>query len=305
VDADSVKGKTMWDFFPQETADRQMANIRKAIDERERKLIEGASIIQGASYWFETLLQPLVNEDGSVDSVLMVATDITERKRVGDALKESEALYRTIFENTGTATVLIEDDLSISMVNNRFSDMARCPKEDIEEKVLLTDFVAPGYVDKIQEYHRIRLIDPEAVPKMYEFKFKALSGEIRDVYVTVALIPGTRRSLASMADITEVKRKEFQIQKQKEMSDNLNLALEHKVKELEQALNHIKKLEGLVPICVGCKKMLPEEKDSKDPAAWVALETYISERSNASFTHGLCPDCIKKMYGNSVKKNHK
>lgn len=73
-------------------------------------------------------------------------------------------------------------------------------------------------------------------------------------------------------------------------------ALTFKIKELEEAIAHIKRLEGLVPICSRCKKMLQENRDSSDPKAWVPLEKYISERSEAEFTHGLCPECIKKMY---------
>lgn len=305
VSAREVSGKTMWDFFPRDAADRQMAAVREVIDTKSKKLVQEETVVRGGNYWFETSLQPLFNDDGSVTSVLMLAMDITDRKIAQDELRNSEALYRTIFENTGTATVIVEEDLTISMVNNKFVEMADCRKDDIEFKRSILEFVDPLYIDKVQEYHRIRLIDPDAVPKMYEFKFKLPSGEVRDAFVTVAIIPGTRRTLASLADVTDIKKKEFEIQKQKEITDNLNLALEHKVRELEDALSHIKKLEGLVPICVGCKKMLSEESDSKDPGSWVPLERYISDRTEASFTHGLCPECVKKMYGNAAKRDNK
>jgi hypothetical protein len=48
---------------------------------------------------------------------------------------------------------------------------------------------------------------------------------------------------------------------------------------------------------MNCKKMRSEGADPKDPDAWMPLEKYISAKTNASFTHGLCPECAKKMSG--------
>jgi CheY-like chemotaxis protein len=59
---------------------------------------------------------------------------------------------------------------------------------------------------------------------------------------------------------------------------------------LQKALDEIKTLSGLIPICASCKKM------RDDTGYWQAVEQYIGQRSNAQFTHGICPDCIKKLY---------
>ncbi|HJV65597.1 MAG TPA: protoglobin domain-containing protein [Geomonas sp.] len=64
--------------------------------------------------------------------------------------------------------------------------------------------------------------------------------------------------------------------------------LEQKVHELESALALVKKLEGVIPICGVCKKI----RDDKE--SWQQLEQYISEHSQALFSHGLCPDCYEK-----------
>ena len=58
--------------------------------------------------------------------------------------------------------------------------------------------------------------------------------------------------------------------------------------ELEEALSQIKTLRGLVPICSYCKKI----RDDKD--YWQQLETYISQRTDAEFSHGVCPECFEK-----------
>jgi len=62
------------------------------------------------------------------------------------------------------------------------------------------------------------------------------------------------------------------------------------VSRLEAALAEIKQLSGLLPICSGCKKIRDDE------GYWQQLEQYFSNHSDVRFTHGVCPDCIKKIY---------
>jgi hypothetical protein len=60
---------------------------------------------------------------------------------------------------------------------------------------------------------------------------------------------------------------------------------------LRDALSQIKTLSGLIPICASCKKI------RDDKGYWNQLETFIQEHSEAEFSHGICPDCMKKLYG--------
>jgi AmiR/NasT family two-component response regulator len=61
-------------------------------------------------------------------------------------------------------------------------------------------------------------------------------------------------------------------------------------KELELALDEVKRLRGILPICANCKKI------RDDQGYWQQIETYIRDHSEADFSHGICPDCIKKRY---------
>lgn len=54
-------------------------------------------------------------------------------------------------------------------------------------------------------------------------------------------------------------------------------------------------IQGLVPICMECKKVRQQSEDSADPAAWKEIETYISQRTDAKFSHGICPDCLEQV----------
>jgi DNA-binding NarL/FixJ family response regulator len=70
----------------------------------------------------------------------------------------------------------------------------------------------------------------------------------------------------------------------------LGVEREQLIAELKEALDNVKTLSGLLPICAGCKKIKDETGD------WQKFETYVSERSDAEFTHCLCPACHKRLY---------
>ncbi|MFH1156963.1 MAG: hypothetical protein V1793_24470 [Pseudomonadota bacterium] len=66
---------------------------------------------------------------------------------------------------------------------------------------------------------------------------------------------------------------------------------ENLIRDLQKALDSIQTLQGLLPICSGCKKI------RDDTGYWNQIETYIEKHSKALFTHSLCPDCLEKLYG--------
>ena len=69
--------------------------------------------------------------------------------------------------------------------------------------------------------------------------------------------------------------------------------------DLQNALQEVKTLSGLLPICAACKKI------RDDKGYWNILEQYISEHSDAEFTHGICPECAQKLYPDYYKKQKK
>ena len=75
----------------------------------------------------------------------------------------------------------------------------------------------------------------------------------------------------------------------------LQQLLGKRVKELEEAAKKIKTLEGLIPICMHCHKIKNDQKQ------WQKLEAYIHQHSDARFSHGLCPDCVKEHYPETAK----
>lgn len=77
----------------------------------------------------------------------------------------------------------------------------------------------------------------------------------------------------------------------------LNVKLNQKNEALETALSQVKQLSGLLPICMHCKRI------RIDAGYWQEVEQYIRDRSNAEFSHGLCPDCLEKFYPDFPKSD--
>ena len=67
--------------------------------------------------------------------------------------------------------------------------------------------------------------------------------------------------------------------------------------ELKETLSKLKQLSGLLPICASCKKI------RDDKGYWNQIESYISDHSEADFTHGICPECMKNLYGISLEED--
>jgi hypothetical protein len=74
--------------------------------------------------------------------------------------------------------------------------------------------------------------------------------------------------------------------------------LRNKINELEQALGHIKKLEGILPICANCKRIRISDTDTRSQQNWMKIECYLSDRTDAKFSHSICPECMQKLYPN-------
>jgi DNA-binding response OmpR family regulator len=76
----------------------------------------------------------------------------------------------------------------------------------------------------------------------------------------------------------------------------LQQALANRVRELEQAMSHIKTLQGILPICMHCHKI----RDDRE--VWLKLEEYIADHTDVMLSHSLCPECMEKYYSDFFKK---
>jgi PAS domain S-box-containing protein len=176
--------------------------------------------------------------------------DITKQKLTEKKLTESENLYRTIFETTGTATVIVEDDKTLSLINAEFEKLTGYRKEDWEGKRTWVDLIDERDRSRVEENHRLRRIDPNVAPRSYEFHLVDSQGNIKNMLSTNSLIPGTNKHVCSVMDITELEEKESELLAKSHNLEDLNTALRVMLKqraedreELEQTLlSNVKEL---------------------------------------------------------------
>ena len=135
---------------------------------------------------------------------VVYARDITQRKEADEAVKSSEQLYRTIFATAGSAMAIVEEDGTVSLVNNEWEKLSGYSTAESLGKKSLT-FIAPSARERIRKYHQKRMEKPHAVPSTYQTLWLTKQGRIKNVIVRVAMIPGTRRRIVSAIDITDLK----------------------------------------------------------------------------------------------------
>ncbi len=150
--------------------------------------------------------------------------------------------------------------------------------EDATAKIAAINWVMPG-LDGLQLCRRIR--ETPALARIYVLLITA-RGSVEDVV----------RGLEAGADDYIIKpfhAAEFRARvRVGERMVRLQDALSDRIGDLEQALEHVQILQGLLPICAYCKRI------RDDTNYWEQLENYLSERSHLEFTHSICPDCYEK-----------
>ncbi len=164
-----------------------------------------------------------------LDQLASIFADAIHRTRTEKAIKESEDLYRTIFETTGNATIIVEQDMAISMVNMECEKLFGYSKEEIVGIKKWDNFIVGEDLYRLREYHCLRRINPDAVPKTYETRVIDRQGNMKDVSITAALIPATKKSIISILDITKHKQAQEELRKSEEkyrtLIDNVNIGI--------------------------------------------------------------------------------
>jgi DNA-binding response OmpR family regulator len=103
------------------------------------------------------------------------------------------------------------------------------------------------------------------------------------------LLARVRTHLGLKASADTVRRKNEELAAGNEELERVNA-------QLRQALDEIKTLRGLLPICANCKKIRLKDADPRKQESWIGLEEYLTRHTEAEFSHGICPECLERYY---------
>jgi len=224
---------------------------------------------------------------------------------------EAELRFRVIFEQAPYGIVIIDTNGKLLEFNEASHRDLGYSREEFA-RLSISDIDPYQSPEEIQDSMREVLEKGEAE---FEVRHRTKAGYIRDVNVITRVVnlSGSRVFQTIWHDITERKQAEKTLGKYSEHLEKLvrertaelgkvntqlqnDIAMrkvaeqerEKLISELQDAMARIKTLSGLLPTCAWCRKV------RDDDGYWKKVETYIEEHSEASFTHGICPECLQK-----------
>lgn len=146
---------------------------------------------------------------------------VIHNQRLTGQLRASEEEFRTLFTQNSAAMVLINSDSTVELVNDAYCQMSGYRKEEVVG-TSWTTHIPSHDLERLKQYHNLRVRDSETAPMKYEFNFYKKDGEERHGLMSVSLIPSSRKIIASFTDITDRKASEIQLQKYAAELDHLN-----------------------------------------------------------------------------------
>ena len=145
--------------------------------------------------------------------------------------KISTELYRSVFEKSGAASIIIEPDMTIVMSNEEFEKLTGYAKHEIEGRMKWSEVVAPEDLEMMSRYHYHRRVPGGQAPAEYECRIINRAGEIRDIFIKVAMLPGGRQSIASFMDITERKQAQKYLEEREVYLSRENVRLKSGIRD--------------------------------------------------------------------------
>lgn len=201
-----------------------------------------------------------------------LAQAIEAQHAANAALRRSEATARAFIESIVESALLLSPDGRIILANNTAVGRLGFPPHELIGRKLSS--LLPG------EFNELRQRQYQTV--MESRQRVAFDDRYHERFLRTELTP----VLDAAGAVIAVAVISFDITERCLMEEHLRRS----VAELEKALADVKTLSGLLPICANCKKI------RDDKGYWSSVEQYLGAHTGAEFSHGLCPDCMQKLY---------
>jgi PAS domain S-box-containing protein len=266
--AEDIAGKTDYELFPAELAEKYVSDDKRIMAAGQLENTEKEYAHEGQTFIVQTVKTPVKDERGETVGILGIFWDITEqkrkeeelrkrfaeleelvsnreaelemvdrqlqreithRRRVKQQLQEMDEMFWTCFENTGTASVMIEENLIIILANREFEKLSGYPREEVEWEKSLTEFLTPDVVENIRKFYLSGIANLDNVLSDYECQFVGRGGSMKELRITAAMVPGAQKAVVSLLDITAANRTVEALQNLQEkyqtLAKNINEAI--------------------------------------------------------------------------------
>jgi PAS domain S-box-containing protein len=171
---------------------------------------------------------PSINESGNTSAEILQSEE---------KLYNSELPYRSLFECTGTAMIVINEDMTVVMANHKLEQITGYTQKEIASGWKWTDVVIDEDLQRLTQYHKSRRRDPFSVPSEYEFRLRDRDGKIRNMFAHADLIPGTSNTLVSLIDISSRKIQEDALEESRSRFREIADLLPGIICEMDTSLN--------------------------------------------------------------------
>ena len=218
-------------------------------------------------------ISPVKDKKGVVIGVSVIARDITGQKRSEEALRQSEERFRLALRNAPVTVFNQDRKLRYTWIN------APCLAWGKQDYLGRTDAEIVGGEEGARLTAIKRGVLRSGVGTRTETTI-TFEGETHYFDMAVEPLRDARGTLLGItcaaSDITPTK--------------TILLERERLIGKLQEALEEVKRLSGLLSICASCKRIANEGGE------WEPMESYLQTHSQAKFSHGVCPDCLRKLY---------
>lgn len=217
---------------------------------------------------------PLKDSSGEVMGVVEYVRDITERKLAENQIRAEKTFSESLI-NSLPGIMYVFDQLGQLKRWNKNVEAVTGYSEEQLVKMKPLDFIAAEDRDRVKK--AIEKVFHEGSASV-EARFSTKNGQLIPYLFTGYKFfqENLNYSVGVGLDISD----RVQVEKDKEFL----------IERLQETLSQVKKLSGFLPICASCKKIRDDE------GYWNQIESYIRDRSEAEFSHSICPDCAKKLY---------
>jgi len=151
--------------------------------------------------------------------------NIIRRKQIEDNLRESEIKYRSIFEYAGPPSLIIEEDMTISMANLKFEQFSGYPRQDVENQIKFSKLISREKTLDLKSFQKLCTRRSVDAPFEYECKFVDQKGLEKDIAIKLGILPGQKRCIASFFDVTASKKAQERLKEQQASLRRENILL--------------------------------------------------------------------------------